>query len=84
MVAVYGAYIILNAALCAPAPGQSWLYPGVLAKCQKQQIYAVMQGTFNVLVDMLILVLPIPIIVRMRLARNKKIGILAIFGTGGV
>ncbi|KAL8952791.1 MAG: hypothetical protein Q9222_001295 [Ikaeria aurantiellina] len=84
MVALYGSYIIVNAALCAPAPGSSWVQPGVLAKCQKQEIYSVIQGTFNVVIDILILTLPIPIIMRMKMARNKKIGIMAIFGTGGI
>ncbi|KAL8941936.1 MAG: hypothetical protein Q9216_001964 [Gyalolechia sp. 2 TL-2023] len=82
MIAVYGAYIIVNAALCAPAPGQSWSYPGVLAKCQKQEIYTEIQGTFNVIIDILALTLPMPIIRRMSLPMSKKIGILAIFGTG--
>ncbi|KAL8713319.1 MAG: hypothetical protein Q9220_002518 [cf. Caloplaca sp. 1 TL-2023] len=45
---------------------------------------AFFKGTFNVVLDILILTLPIPIISRMKMARNKKIGIMAIFGTGGI
>ena len=84
MAALYGCYIIVNAALCAPAPGQSWLYPGVLAKCQKQETYSVIQGACNVVVDIAILVLPIPIVWAMKMHKSKKIGILAIFSTGAM
>ena len=84
MFALYFCYVAVNAGLCAPRPGQSWLFPGVLEKCEKQETYAIIQGAVNVAVDLLILILPIPVVLKLRMRRGRKIGILAIFGTGAM
>ena len=82
MFALYFSYIAVNASLCAPRPGQSWLFPGVLQKCLRQETYLIIQGGCNVAIDVLILVLPVPVIMKLRMKKSRKIGILAVFGTG--
>ncbi|KAL2045118.1 hypothetical protein ABVK25_012223 [Lepraria finkii] len=84
MFALYFCYIAVNAGLCAPKPGQTWLFSGVLQKCEKQETYAIIQGAVNVAVDLLILILPIPVVLKLRMQRGRKIGILAVFGTGAI
>ena len=84
MFVLYFCYIAVNAGLCAPRPGQSWLFPGVLQKCQRQETYAIIQGACNVAIDILILAMPVPVIMRLRMKKGRKIWILAVFGTGVV
>ena len=81
---LYWAYIAVNASLCAPGPGQGWLFPGVLAKCEKQQIYVIVQGAGNIAVDLVILFAPIPIVAQLNMRRCKKIAVMSVFGTGGM
>ena len=82
MIALYFWYVTLNAGLCAPRPEQSWLFPGVLQKCERQETYAIIQGACNVAMDILILVLPVPVILELRMKKSRKIGTLANLGTG--
>ncbi len=82
MFVLYFCNVAVNAALCAPSPGQSWLFPGALQKCKKQEAYTVIQGACNVAIDILILLLPMPVIFKLKMKKSRKIGILAVFGTG--
>ena len=74
------ASIPLNAAFCAPAVGASWAPPN--RNCPKSYVYALFAGAANVLVDLCVIYLPIPMILGLNLPLKKRIGVLAIFLTG--
>ncbi|KAF6238294.1 hypothetical protein HO173_003574 [Letharia columbiana] len=84
MFGVYWCYVGVNVGLCAPLPGKSWASPASLTECEKQETYAIIQGASNVAIDILILVLPLPIVWKLQMRRSKRLGVLAVFGTGGI
>lgn len=84
MFGVYWCYVGVNAGLCAPLPGKSWASPASLTECEKQETYAIIHGASNVVIDILILVLPLPIVWKLQMRRSKRLGVLAVFGTGGM
>lgn len=67
--------------LCAPHIGHKWNFL-VLLSCRKTLTYGVVLAVSNLILDLFILILPIPAIVQMQLPKNKKMGVLAIFMTG--
>lgn len=79
---VSGTSIAVSLALCVARPGESFGSLQVPLRCSHQSIWAVIQGSLNVILDVLILCLPVPIICKLRLGKRKKVGILAIFTTG--
>lgn len=72
----------IDAVLCSPPKGKPWGYPN--PECSKSFKYGIPQGIASLLIDVCIMVLPIPIIVRLNLERRKKIGILLIFLLGSL
>jgi len=74
--------VIAAAALCSPRRGEAFNSIMVTQRCPHQEIWAVVQGTLNVLLDFYILYLPIPVIWKLQLGKNRKIGVLGIFMTG--
>lgn len=46
--------------------------------------FMVAMGAIDILLDLLVLALPVPIVVKLHVNRNKKIQILAIFALGGL
>ena len=92
---IYGAIIVcalfqlamvpIVAASCAPKIGQSWGLESATAdipRCDKSLVYGVIQGTTNVVLDVYILYLPIPVVLGLNLSMRRKLGVLAIFMTG--
>lgn len=63
-------------------PGRSWNSLDVFAKCKLLVPIAVIQGSFNIALDIFTFVLPIPIIWGLNLPFRKKIGVITIFATG--
>lgn len=80
--AVYLSAIPLLAYFCTPQPGGSWNALAVFAKCKELVVYAVIQGSCNIALDLYIFMLPLPTIIGLHLTLKKKLGVLAIFGTG--
>ena len=80
--AVYLSAIPLLSYYCTPLPGRPWGSLDVFTKCKKLVVYAVIQGSCNIALDLYIFMLPLPIIFDLHLPLNKRLGILAIFGTG--
>ena len=58
-----------------------WL-PLVPGTCVNQRAAQMTSGVFNVVSDFAILVIPIFSVWDLRLPQKKKLGLLAIFGTG--
>lgn len=79
--AVYFAYLAVAAYFCAPHAGKGW-DAMILYSCSRSGFYYIISGGANLALDIFMLVLPLPVILRLQLPMNKKVGILAIFMTG--
>lgn len=66
---------------CTPRETEGWNLL-LLFKCQKNGVYALVQGVLGVVTDIYIFVLPLPTISNLQLPRAKKIGVFAAFMVG--
>lgn len=48
------------------------------------QICSIATGVFNVIIDLYIMVIPLPAVAKLNMSRKKKIGVAMIFSAGGV
>ena len=83
----YFASLIAELALCAPRGEQTQLaYLTVLAtpQCQQNPAAILSVGIMNVISDVYLLLLPLPVIWGLQLPTMSKLGVLAIFLTGSL
>lgn len=65
---------------CKPIrAGWNFFLPG---DCASLQDIAVATGAFNIVSDLAIVVVPVPLVLKLQLRRSKMLGILAIIATG--
>lgn len=79
--AVYLASLAIAVNYCAPHPGKAWDLL-VLNSCSRFGHYNLISGVANLALDIFMIGLPIPVILRLQLPFKKKLGVLAIFMTG--
>jgi hypothetical protein len=75
---VYLGTIIANGALCIPRHGESWFEAATTQRCSKGLYAAYIHGIFNVVSDLYILIIPVPVVLKLHLPLRKKIGVCAI------
>ena len=78
----YTATTVAFGALCIPRSGENWIESNFSPRCGKSIVMTYVQGTFNVVSDFYILVLPIPVVWQLQMPLRKKVGVCAIFMTG--
>jgi hypothetical protein len=66
---------------CTPRANENWDLM-LLGKCKKNGVYALIQGVIGVGLDVYIFILPLPTVLRLRLPRRKKIGVVLVFVAG--
>jgi multisubunit Na+/H+ antiporter MnhB subunit len=66
---------------CTPQASEHWNLM-LLEKCKKNGVLALIQGVVGVVTDLYIFVLPLPTVLRLRLPRCKKIGVMIVFAAG--
>ena len=82
-VCLYWINIPFLAYYCAPAPGKKWdLQDLDLSKCGKSRILGVVQGSLNVVLDLFIFILPIPVVMSLQMNARKRVAVLTVFLTG--
>ncbi|KAL8935170.1 MAG: hypothetical protein Q9216_005556 [Gyalolechia sp. 2 TL-2023] len=85
-IAVTGLFYLINVivfpSLCAPRSGQSYAEAAGSPQCQKSVTFSLFSASFNIFTDFYMLFLPIPAVLGLQMPTKKKIGVLAIFGTG--
>ena len=85
MVVIYATvYDLVSIFGCRPIAA-TWdlrLVPG--ATCLDQLTKYMALSVLNIIIDVLTLILPIPIVVRLQMPRRQKITVCAIFATGGL
>lgn len=79
---LYWVNVPLEFVMCLPRKGQSWSDFKLLENCARSLPFAIVQGTLNVLVDIWLLYLPLPIIWNLHLPTKKKLWVAGIFATG--
>ena len=78
----YAGSTVAYGALCIPSSGQSWADTLNTGRCIHSNVVNYLQAAFGVLSDFYILILPMPIVYKMKLPFRKKVGVAAIFATG--
>ena len=78
---LYWTQLFLESYYCTPRPGHTWGDLSIGQTCGHNIIWGVVQGTLNVVLDIYMLVLPIPAVLSLQLSKAKKMGILTVFGT---
>ncbi|KAK2044237.1 hypothetical protein LZ31DRAFT_466893 [Colletotrichum somersetense] len=66
---------------CRPFAGY-WAVPPPDPQCATYERYAVLQGFFNITSDVLMLLVPLPLVSRMRIAWRQKAVLVFVFGLG--
>lgn len=78
-----GVSTILFGALCAPRNGESYLIRYMSAQCVNNVTnLGIANGVVNVIADIYLLVLPLPIIWKLHLSSRKKYSLIGVFLTG--
>jgi hypothetical protein len=67
---------------CAPLPGKPWASLETLMRCATAEPVSIMLGAVNIFSDIYILILPMPMIWKLQMSLERKLGIMAIFTTG--
>ena len=67
--------------LCVPRPGESWHDFNVGMRCMKGFKWFLAHAAMVVVLDIIILILPLPCLAKLQLSNKKKTGIALIFLT---
>ncbi|KAF7155718.1 hypothetical protein CNMCM6106_006000 [Aspergillus hiratsukae] len=82
IIVLYGLWTVISAVLnCLPV--NSFWDISVQGRCIPKGFLWFFNAAMNILTDLCVLVLPIPVLSRLRLPRRQKIGVIFIFATGG-
>ena len=79
---LYWVNIPITAYYCGPPAGKPWSLSEMGFKCKKPIILAVVQGPFNVVLDLFIFILPIPVVMGLQMSSRRRIAVLTVFLTG--
>ncbi|MCJ1307096.1 hypothetical protein MMC25_000742 [Agyrium rufum] len=69
-------------AFCMPRNGESWFLALFSSHCRRARIMTWVQGIFNIVSDLFLLILPMPVVWKLHMPTRKKWGVGAIFATG--
>ena len=67
---------------CAPSVGRSWSITGIGLKYKKSIILGLVQCSLNVVFDLFVFVLPIPVVMGLHMSTRRRIAVLSVFLTG--
>lgn len=79
----YGPFFITTTWYCAPHKGEDWGM-AVLMRCSGFADWQIFVSVMAVILDLFILILPLPLLKRLQLSRNKKIGLMVVFSTASL
>ena len=78
----YISNVVVFAILSSPRAGQSYLEASFSPIYQKIETYGLVNSVFNIVSDFYLLILPIPAVLGLQMPTKRKLGVLAVFGTG--
>ena len=79
---LYWVSIPIEAYYCAPSAGKGWTLSEIGPKCWSAVILGLVQGPLNVLLDVFLFVLPIPVVIGLQMSFRRRMAVLAVFFTG--
>ena len=80
---LYTTSFVLEFVFCYPRPGQSFLTTFTNPRCAEDAVrLGIAQGVGNIIGDFYLLLMPMPVVWKLQLSLQKKIGVTAIFMTG--
>lgn len=83
--AAYTAFTIVLGYLCLPHPGQTWIEVPFSPRFRRSYILiGYVQGPFNLISDLYILLMPLPAVWQLHLPLRKRLGIAGIFLSGSM
>jgi hypothetical protein len=81
MALFYGMNIIAAGLYCIPRKGELW-GGASFERCNESAWLHVVVGVFSAAADMIILTIPFPIVLKLRVSLVKRITLALVFGTG--
>jgi hypothetical protein len=75
--------IFINSYYCAPHVGEQWTL-AVGERCGVPLKWEIASASMSIMLDIFILVIPIPIITTLQLSRTRRLGLLALFLTASL
>ncbi|KAI1874498.1 hypothetical protein JX265_004706 [Neoarthrinium moseri] len=79
---IYLVHPIMVVVFEAPRIGQTWSEPALSGMAAKLTYYAPIHGIGSVILDIWILLIPIPAIIKLQVSAKKKVQLLVVFVTG--
>ena len=81
-VPLYSVNIPIEAYYCAPSAGKGWTVSEIGPKCWNSIVLGLVQGPLNVVLDLFLFVLPIPVVMGLQMSLGRRMAVLAVFFTG--
>ena len=78
----YAAAVIVFGVLGIRRSGESWLSNAKTTRYQKAYLMAYVQGSFGVVSDIYIFILPLPVLWRLNMTPRTKLGVSSVFLAG--
>lgn len=79
---VYTVTSSITVGLCIPRKGERWALALPSSRCRDTMVTSYVQGIFNIVSDLYVLVLPLPVVWKLQLPLREKVGVSAVFMTG--
>lgn len=80
---LYSTSFVLEFVFCYPRRGQSYLMSFAAPHCTVDAArLGIAQGVGNIIGDFYLLLIPLPVVLKLQISLQKKIGVIAIFLTG--
>ena len=80
---IYWASPIFASIFCLPRAGHKW-DSMVLARCNQTFVMGTVYSSISVATDILLLILPLPVILSLKMAKSQKIALAAVFMTASL
>lgn len=81
---IYMHALPVTAVFCVPRDGDSWISINTFMRCSQAKIDAIVFGVGNIVMDLYVIILPIPLVAKLQMSTRRKLGVLAVFLTGAM
>ena len=78
----YAAAVTVFGVFGVRRPGETWLSDAGTARYQQAWLMAYVQGSFGVVSDIYIFILPLPVLWSLHMTPRKKLGVISVFFAG--
>lgn len=79
---LYWVNVPLSIYSCSPRLDEEWDIQDLGSRCNKSRLFGLFQGSLNVVLDLFIFILPIPVVMGLQMNARKRLAVLIVFLTG--